>query len=189
MPIQYTNRKQKVLTLYQKPNKKGTLRYYFSEKPSEGATPVEQIPGGYEIYENVHSQVFLRKQKPALIFPNELALVKEIMDKHGGAKRYRVDVKGKQIIIYTPVEDVDFMLETFGIPSEAWQERVMRNIRWNDVMRFELIDSNKRTFQAQRYCYLGRIDDWIEIGVSAPLETVLRSFVPHIEQDSYFELF
>lgn len=132
----------------------------------------------------------MRKHKPSLIFPDEVTLTEEMMEKHGGAKHYRLDVKGKQIIIYTSAGDIDAILEIFGtFALKAHEERLMRNTRWNEVMRFKLIDPNKRIFQTMRYCYLGSIDDWIAIGAPGSLNTVLRSFVPHIEQDSYFELF
>ncbi len=32
------------------------------------------------------------------------------------------------------------------------------------MLVFQLVDATRRTFQAQRYCFLGSVDDWIEIG-------------------------
>lgn len=191
MPITYTNRKQTLFTLYQKPNKKGALRYYFSQKPSAGATPVEIIPAGYEIYENVNAQVFLRKIKPSPITKEELDLVNAAMRQYGKVERYQIDVKGKRIVVYTPVADVDAILETFNefAYSQARIDTFMRQIRWSDVMRFELVDRTARTFQAQRYSFLGRIDDWIDIGSPGDLESLTRQYVPHIEQETYYTLY
>ena len=190
MTITYTNRKQKLFTLYQKPNKKGNLRYYFSQKPSEGTTPVDVIPAGYEIYENVNGQVFLRKHKPSPILESEYKIVGKAMQEFSLVKRFRLDTKGKQIVVYTPVEDVDLILETFEelIYSQDQIDAFLRHIRWRDVMRFELVDSTLRLFQTQRYCFLGGIDDWIDIGEVGRLKELAQAYVPHIEQESYFTL-
>jgi hypothetical protein len=47
----------------------------------------------------------------------------------------------------------------------------------------------KREFIAQRYCYLGSIDDWIDIGSPDTLQNLVKTYVKHLGQDSYFELF
>lgn len=191
MPIRYTNRKQKQYTLYQKPTKKGNLRYYFSQKSSEGATPVENIPAGYEIYENVNGQVFLRKIKPSPILREERDLIDDAMRQYGKVKHYQIDVKGKRLIVYTPVANVDAilaMLNRFTV-SQARVDTLLQRTRWRDVMRFELVDPIARTFQTQRYNFLGRIDDWINIGSAGELADLTKRYVPHIEQESYFTLY
>ncbi len=190
MPIQYTNDKQQLYTLYQKPNKRGTLRYYFSQKPSAGAIPVETLPPGYEIYENVNGQVFLRKHKPALITAAERQLTESILQQVGHIKYYKIDIKGTLLGIYTPAADVDRLvgLMTTINPYAEVESVILRNTQWEETMRFELIDADTRIFQALRYCYLGGIDDWIEIGAPAELAQVLQEFVPHIGQESDYEL-
>ena len=39
-----------------------------------------------------------------------------------------------------------------------------------------------------RYCYLGRIDDWIDIGDRGPLAKLTRLYLKHLGQESYYEL-
>ncbi len=40
----------------------------------------------------------------------------------------------------------------------------------------------------QRYCFLGRIDDWIEIGTQGNLQDLVENYVKHLGQESFFEL-
>jgi hypothetical protein len=56
------------------------------------------------------------------------------------------------------------------------------------MLQFVLDDEKCRTFTAQRYCFRGAIDDWIDIGYG-PLTTLVKQYVPPLGQESYFELF
>lgn len=56
-------------------------------------------------------------------------------------------------------------------------------------LQFVLVDDKRRLYQARRYCYLGSIDDWIEIGKRGPLATLAKRYIKHLGQESYFELF
>jgi len=42
--------------------------------------------------------------------------------------------------------------------------------------------------RTQRYCFLGSVDDWIEIGKPGKLSTLVKRYVKHLGQDSYVEL-
>lgn len=191
MTVQYTNVKQQTYALYQKPNKRGTPRYFFAKQQSTGATPVAEIPNGYEIYENVNGQVFLRKQRPVLIHDEEQQLV-EITLLERAEPDCKFEVKGKQIRVFTSeasVGGLDDLMQTLGVSADAVRDVLQRHRQWEETLRFELVDAEARTFQTLRYCYLGSIDDWIEIGTADKLATVLNEFVPHLGQESYFELF
>ena len=51
-----------------------------------------------------------------------------------------------------------------------------------------VIKAQRRTFQTQRYCFLGSVDDWIVIGKPGKLSTLVKKYVKHLGQDSYVEL-
>jgi hypothetical protein len=57
------------------------------------------------------------------------------------------------------------------------------------MLRFVLIDNAKRKFIAERYCFLGSIDDWINIGGPDRLENLTKKFLKHLGKESFFELF
>ena len=57
------------------------------------------------------------------------------------------------------------------------------------MMRFVLVDREQRLFLAERFCFRGAVDDWIDIGgPPQKLPMVIRKFVKHLGSDSLFEL-
>jgi hypothetical protein len=74
MPFTYTTRRGRTYYRHTGPKRGGGIQHYISTDP-DGAV-AEAVPNGFEIYETPNGQVYLRKSKPALIRPDELALVK-----------------------------------------------------------------------------------------------------------------
>ena len=52
-----------------------------------------------------------------------------------------------------------------------------------------LIDAEGRNFGVQRMCYLGSIDDWIDIGVTGSADELARRLIPRLGTDRFFELY
>lgn len=57
------------------------------------------------------------------------------------------------------------------------------------MLQFVLTDKVKRVFEARRYCFLGSIDDWIAIGEVGALSKLVKTYVPHLGEESYFDLY
>jgi hypothetical protein len=57
------------------------------------------------------------------------------------------------------------------------------------VLRFILLDAEKRTFRVMRMCYLGSIDDWIHVGPIGPVDQLARQLIPKLGTDAFFELY
>ena len=192
MPITYTNAKEKTYYLYQGTTKTGKPKYYFSTKP-EG-TLATTIPEGFEIYENPNAQVFLRKIPPKLITDEERQVVEEGMRTSADVKDYKIDVKGKAIVIYTADQDVETLADLCkGLsPTPSANRQLMsllrKEIQYSPMLQFLLEDEQRRLFTAQRYCFRGSIDDWIDIGYGS-LTTLVKQYVKHLGKESYFELF
>ncbi len=55
-------------------------------------------------------------------------------------------------------------------------------------MRFTLVDEKRRRFNVDRWCFRGSIDNWFPLHGSGDLATMIKKFVPHLGQDSFFEL-
>lgn len=153
------------------------------------------IPEGFEIYENPNAQVFLRRIPPKLITDQELNTVKDGMEYFSHVDRYMLDVKKETISIFTPVQDISAISEflrptvtALGKNHEDIQALLEQTLSFTSDLRFILVDKRTRLFHAQRYCYLGSIDDWIEIGSTDQLEILVKSYVKHIGQDSMYEL-
>jgi hypothetical protein len=193
MPITYTNRKGQTYHLCQGTTRTGKPRYYFALTPRE--TPVEKVPEGYQIQESVNALVTLAKPKPLLLLADETEAVRAAVQAHPQAKNYRIDIKPKQITIHeTAATDVRNVATSFGVFMTTamlgeLQATVDAHASFLPIMRFLLEDSERRHFQAQRWCFRGSIDDWINIGRSGPIAQLVAEFVPILGTDDFFELF
>ncbi len=56
-------------------------------------------------------------------------------------------------------------------------------------MRFTLSDPDERTYDAERWCYRGSVDDWIYAGHSGKIEQLARELVPTLGTDDFYELY
>jgi hypothetical protein len=190
MSIQHITRTGKIYYLHAGKGKGGKPNYFFSTD-LEGPL-VNAVPEGFEIYENVGGQVFLRRKQPKIITDEELALVKEALKRHAEEWRYRIEVKKTAIIIYE-APDNTAGLESIALPwiSKAEiKQAAIQNASCMAVMRFVLADPEKRLFLAERFCFRGSVEDWIDIGGPAQkLSVVLKKFIKHLGKESIFELY
>jgi hypothetical protein len=192
VPITYTNAKGKTYSLHQGTTKTGKPKYYFSME-SNGAL-AESIPEGFEIYENPNAQVFLRRIPPKIITDEERQVVEDGMQKYAEVQDYKIDVKGNAIVVYTADQDIetraDVFKDRYPTPSANTQLRTLlrQGIHYAPMLQFLLEEEKRRLFTAQRYCFRGSVDDWIDIGYG-PLTTLVKQYVKHLGQESYFELY
>ena len=106
----------------------------------------------------------------------------------------KIDVKGKAIIVYTADQSVDTLVDLFKDfhPDPRSNLEFMTTLRgviqYSPMMQFVLDDKEDRLFTAQRYCFMGSIDDWIDIDYGQ-LAKLVRTYVKHLGNESYFELF
>jgi len=191
MPITHVNAKGQTYYLHQGTTKTGKPKYHFAMK--RDGTLAESIPEGFEIYENPHAQVFLRRIPPKIITDEERQVVEEGIRKYAGVKDYKIDVKGRAIIVYTANQDIETLANLFKDlhPDPKANPQLMATLRgviqYSPMMQFILEEKDQRRFTVQRYCFLGSIDDWIDLdqGQLAPL---VRQYVTHLGNESYFEL-
>jgi hypothetical protein len=190
MSIQHTARTGKTYHLHVIAGKDGKPKYHFSTRP-DGAL-AESVPQGFEIYENVHGQIFLRRKTPQLITDQEWALVKAALRRHADEWRYKVEVKKNAMIIYEAADNLS-SLEGIAAPwvsKNAIKQTAIRSVTYTAMMRFVLADRVQRLFLADRFCFRGAVDDWIDIGgLPQKLPIVIRNFIKHLGSDSLFELF
>ena len=151
------------------------------------------MPEGFEVYENPNAQVFLRKIQPKIITDEEVAVVDNGMKKFTQLKYYLIDVKKNTIILFLSNQNPVNLSEIFqsyhkfdaiDIPSV-----LPKYLDYSPLMQFVLIDENKRIFNPQRYCFRGSVDDWIDIGESGKLPELVKTYLKHLEQDSFYDLF
>ena len=194
MPIAYTNRKGRTYFLCQGQTKTGKARYYFAREPK--GEPVEEIPDGYKITESVNGVVSLAKERQALLREEEIAAVENELKQHPKSRRYRLKAKYDRIEIYEMLapeaESMADIFDVFGLGLPRMVEKIQdfldENSQFSAIMRFILIDEEKRLFRAQRWCYLGSIDDWVDVDYGQ-IQELASYTIPALGTDDYYELY
>ena len=193
MPITYTNRKGATYHLCQSTTKTGKPRYHFARE--QKGEPVDEIPEGFEIGENVNALVFVRKVRQMLILPQEIAEVEAAVKKHPKSRNYRVSVKPDRIEIHKPsgtdVDEVFSFLKQANILPQGKERKVRevleKSTKFAPVLRFILLDAEQRTFRAERMRY-GRREGWGKLAHTGPVKQLARQLVPTLDTDAFFEL-
>src|SRR5215831_6706410 len=167
VPITHINVKGKTCYLHQGTTKTGKPKYHFSMQSA--GTLAESIPAGFEIYETPNAQVFLRRIPPKIITDEERQIVEDGMRTYASVQDYKIDVRGNAIEIHMAHQDSETFREMFtGYRPDFDQTQIAAHVaqavHYFPMMQFLLQDDKRRTFTAQRYCFIGSIDDWIDIG-------------------------
>jgi len=195
VPLEYTNRRGDVYVLQEGKTRTGKPNYYMGRKITGKA--LDQVPEGHEIYESPEQgQVFIRKIKPTEILPFERELVVEGVRRYSGIAHVIVDIEEDALIVYMPTRteaDVAELIRTLGgaIPRskvEEFRQSTMRSTLYEKLLRFELIDSKRRLFSVERWCFRGSIDDWFYLEGPAPLAGLVKKYAKHLGKESFFDL-
>lgn len=85
------------------------------------------------------------------------------------------------------------LAETFeifpGVQVERAKAALQRVLSYSPMLQFVLVDREKRLFETRRYCFLGSIDDWISISGAEPLSELVNTYVQHLGEESYYDLY
>lgn len=188
-PVQHQSRTGKTYYLVQRTSKTGRPAYTFTTSP-EGQ-PAVAVPEGYEIYENASGQVFLRKKVAVLVSDAEMAVIRNALHAQGPAWKFWVEVRKDVVTIHEAGGNMDSLSDmcwTFQ-RRELTDEERRRYASYMAVLRFTLVDPNTREYVTERYCFRGSVDDWIHIGGPGALAAQCRKFIPHLGQESFYDLF
>lgn len=190
MAIEYLNRKGRKYYLHEGKTKTGKPKYFFSMK-SEGNL-IDNIPTGYEIYENPNAQVFLRIPPQQVITPEEINIVREGVKKYSEVEYFLVDVKDKHIIVYLSDQNVEILMEiasfTPGKNTDQIKAAIMKSLSYTPMMQFVLNNAKTREFIVERWCFRGAVDDWILLDHSDSLTELVKTYTPHLGKESFYDL-
>jgi len=208
----YTNRRGVIHYIHETPTKAGSLRYTMNRNAG-GA--LAELPTGMEIVESINGQVYIRKVRPGVILPLEEKLVQQTLAAHDRDK-YRVEVKGRDIIIHKPNQDVDRIAKlmdttsawgNFGqtfeklmrkkIGDAAWQDyqrqrkekarlEIEQLVTYMPVLRLRLDKGRRRLFSVERMSYRGH-GGWLWLRSGMPLATACEHYVPLLGTYKLFE--
>jgi hypothetical protein len=193
MQSEYVNRKGDRYYLFQGKTKTGKPKYFASKRAtSEKGVLVDRLPEDREIFENPsNATVTVRRRKPSQVLPSERDLVDRLVVDLSAYSCVQTIIDGDLIVVYTPDTDpaaADRLQQLFGSALLGTSDWTARNTRYSAELRFTLAEVDQRTFFAERFCYLGSIDDWIPLGGPAPLESLAKKLLPHLGRDSFYDL-
>jgi len=196
MPVTYTNRKGVTYLLCRSLTATGKPRYYFAREPK--GELVEAVPEGFKICETVNGLAYLAPDRREEILPAEVAAVEAAVKRHRKADHFRVSVKGKRIVIHERVgPDTDELLSIlkasgFPVPGSAadrLRDSQDRQARFSPVLRFTLIDAEKRIFGVERVDFRRTTDTWLDLSPTGPVDRLARQLIPKLGTDALFEVF
>lgn len=189
MQVTYANRKGQTYFLCQGTTKTGKPSYFFAREPT-GET-VDSLPEGYQIEESVNGVVSLARTRSQLIAAQEVAAIEAALQRHPKRRDYTARAKGKHIVIYEREGlDIGALSAMFGhlgpVPKSA-VEALEESRQYIPIMRFILLDPQKRLFATERWHFSG-MGAWLDIGHSGDIKTLARQLVPKLGTDAFFEL-
>jgi len=195
MPIFHKNCYGQTYVLHGGKTKTGKPRYYMSQS-TEGNL-AESLPDGYEIYEKPGGTVYVRKIPKTPILPHELQYVQ---DKVAPLNFLGIKMRfGWSSPLDAPA--FRFLSPEERAFHERYRTRFEAEIRGNEIiiyeishgrarpiMKFALNDEENREYVAHRWCFKGRIDDWIRIGKPGQLRDLVDKYCPALVTDDFFDL-
>ena len=112
-----------------------------------------------------------------------------------GLESFQVEIEDDSLVVYTPdsdpAEEIGRLRELLGgFPGsmEAEREFLNRHLRYTAMLRFTLVDEQRRLFSAERWCFRSSVDGWFPLAGGRPLEGQARKYLPHVTKESFFEL-
>jgi len=178
--IQYTNRKQQTYFLKVGTTKTGKSRYYASMKSDKGAN-ADAMPDGYEFRENVNGQVSVGKPITHKLEDSEIKCVRSLLEKLKCPNM--LELKKESIIIHTAEVNDNTIRELTAFTLRRFEDiraSFIRDAHYQAMLRFNLVEKEKRLFQVERMSFRG-MGGWIWIDSPAPLKKLARRFIPLLD--------
>jgi len=187
LSLKYINRKGKTYFLHEGKTKKGNSRYFFSQSENFA---LNEIPKGYQIYENPNAQVFLRRIQPKLINKVEEALVKEVLKELIERKYCRITVEKSDITIYWADHNVermrDIWINTPRAQKEGIEVLIDQEITYSPVIILTLQAPKERLFILKMPDFEGVNMPWKVVGNPVSLETLISNVMDKIDIETYY---
>ena len=142
----------------------------------------------------------MRKKRPKLITDIEKHLVEKNLEQLTRSKRYLVDCKDGYITIYESDADIGELKDMLGdfinrtpLRSGVNADEAMNAIvnaadqHYTAMLRFHIFDKERRTFVAERFCFLGAIDDWIFLGGPDDLKKLVGKYIRLLGTEKFYD--
>jgi hypothetical protein len=177
-------------------------------KRAEGA--LSALPEGYEIRENVHGQVSVRRARPRSFTEAESHLLGSQVERLRPFA-YKLDIDDRAATVYASALDRKCFTESLDAEfangfADALtkalagryspdlvamfrarrKEESPKRPRFYPLLRFVIKDNDRRLFAVERVCFTGD-SAWVQLDV-LPLTAAMLKYLPHLGRDSFFDL-
>lgn len=184
--LSYTNRKGQTYFFREVEGKRGKRIVCSTKETKDDLT---EIPDTHEIVETPNGQVSCRRRMVSAISDEERTVAEERCPKlvRKGVQ-VMVEIKKNALILHSRESSgLDDLARIFpGIQLAAFRA-LANSVPFEAVLKFELVDKQKRTFAAYRRCWVGGESDWLLLD-KGTLLSLLKKYVRHVEQESFYEL-
>ncbi len=206
-PFSYTNKRGRIFYVHVVVQSDGRTRYTMR---TDRAGALSKLPQGFEVRENIHGGVSVRRQRPRTFTELEERALLTAM-KRIRPFAYELDINGKAATVYASAEDRKCFLESLDAEfADGFAEALTKALakryspelvemfrarrkeqnanrpRFYPLLRFVIVDQRQRRFAVERVCFSGE-SSWIRLE-TLPLMAALMKYLPHLGRDSFFEL-
>lgn len=203
----YTNKHGQTHYLHVMRGAEGRTSYVMRTRPPGAAT---DLPKGFEVRENVHGRVSVRRRRTRQFSKLEEQLLRRALERYRPFA-YELDIEGPAATVYASAEDRKCFLESLDAEfAEGFAEALTKALakryspelvemfrarrkeqnakrpRYYPLLRFVIADKRDRLFAVERVCFSGE-SSWIRLEV-LPLSAALMKYLPHLGRDSFFDL-
>jgi len=82
------------------------------------------------------------------------------------------------------------MIKTFSSFGHNVERQYFEKLlSYSPIMRFTLVDKEKRIFSVERMCYRSFVDGWLELYDANTIDVLAKRYCYHLGRDSFYELF
>jgi len=107
-------------------------------------------------------------------------------------EHFIVKVKKNVIVLYTPDQNVDLLVDTLSLLAGSQGTRVKavleKALTSSPMFQLVMTDKASRLFKTQRFCFLSSIDYWLTISNEDELPRLVKTFVKHLGKESFYDL-
>jgi len=116
-------------------------------------------------------------------------MIQSALDRISGKSNFKAEIKKNMIVIHQADESSGLAaLMSLAIDPAKAAALKAQHASYMPVMRFVLEQGEPRLFRPERFCFRGSVDDWIVLGIPAPLKIMAAEFLKHLGKESFYYL-
>ncbi|RPI79538.1 MAG: hypothetical protein EHM42_12710 [Planctomycetaceae bacterium] len=111
-----------------------------------------------------------------------------------GSRAVIVDLERDSIIVYFAERNegnIDKLLSVLGVSRAVLDRPEISGVldgHYEKLLRFNLVNEQRRLYSVDRWCFRGAIDNWFPISGPGPLDQQVRAYARHLGKESFFDL-